>query len=110
MISIDGRSSNVLRGPDGFEINEARLSIVLHDFNNIVEAQFVQHTLTDISLLIVRNSSYNDDDEKQLRANLVACFDKRMNIHIKYVKEVEKTKSGKLRLVVSEMTSPSRQA
>ena len=110
VISIDGRSSNVLRGPDGFEINEARLSIVLHDFNNIVEAQFVQHTLTDISLLIVRNSSYNDDDEKQLRANLVACFDKRMNIHIKYVKEVEKTKSGKLRLVVSEMTSPSCQA
>ena len=38
VISIDGRSSNVLKGPDGFEINEARLSIILHDFNNIVEA------------------------------------------------------------------------
>lgn len=103
VISIDGRSSNVLKGPDGFEINEARLSIVLHDFNHIVEAQFVQHTLTDISLLVVKNSSYSDEDEKQLRINLASCFDKRMNIQIKYVDEVEKTKSGKLRLVVSEI-------
>lgn len=103
VVSIDGRSSNVLRGPDGFEINEARLSIVLHDFNNIVEAQFVQYSLTDIDLLIVRNSQYNDRDERQLHANITECFDKRMNVIIKYVDEVEKTKSGKLRLVVSEI-------
>ena len=103
VLSIDGRSSNVLKGPDGFEINEARLSIVLHDFNNIVEAQFVQHTLTDIDLLIVRNSKYGEQDEKQLQANIAECFDKRMNVNIKYVIEVEKTKSGKLRLVVSEI-------
>lgn len=103
VISIDGRSSNVLKGPDGFEINEARLSIVLHDFNNIVEAQFVQHSLTDIDLLIVRNSKYNENDEHQLRANIAECFDKRMNVNIKYVSEVKKTKSGKLRLVLSEV-------
>lgn len=103
VISIDGRSSNVLKGPDGFEINEARLSIVLHDFNNIVEAQFVQHSLTDIDLLIVKNSSYNENDENKLQDNITECFDKRMNVNIKYVEEVEKTKSGKLRLVVSYM-------
>lgn len=103
VISIDGRSSNVLKGPDRFEINEARLSIVLHDFNNIVEAQFVQHTMTDIDLLVVRNLQYNDSDERQLQANITECFDKRMNVNIKYVNEVEKTKSGKLRLVVSEI-------
>lgn len=106
VVSIDGRSSNVIKGPEGFEINEARLSIVLHDFNNIVEAQFVQHALTDIDLLIVRNSSYSEYDEKQLRTNISECFDKRMNINIKYVEEVEKTKSGKLKLVVSEITPP----
>lgn len=103
VISIDGRSSNVLKGPDGFEINEARLSIVLHDFNNIVEAQFVQHSHTDIDLLIVRNSKYNENDEHQLRANIADCFDKRMNVNIKYVSEVKKSKSGKLRLVLSEV-------
>lgn len=103
VLSIDGRSSNVLKGPEGFEINEARLSIVLHDFNNIVEAQFVQHSLTDIDLLIVRNSKYGKQDEKQLLSNIAECFDKRMKINIRYVKEVEKTRSGKLKLVVSEI-------
>lgn len=103
VLRIDGRSSNVLKGPAGFEINEARLSIVLHDFNNIVEAQFIQHSLTDIDLLVVKNSKYNENDEKQLRANIAECFDKRMTVNIKYVDEVPKTKSGKLRLVVSEM-------
>ena len=103
VVRIDGRSSNVLKGPDGFEINEARLSIVLHDFNNIVEAQFVQHSLTEIDLLVVKNSKYIEEDEKKLRANLADTFDKRMTIDIKYVDEVPKTKSGKLKLVVSEL-------
>lgn len=103
VVKIDGRSSNVLKGPDGFEINEARLSIVLHDFNNIVEAQFVQHSLTDIDLLVVKNSKYSEEDEKKLRANIAECFDKRMTVNMKYVDEVPKTKSGKLKLVVSEI-------
>ena len=103
VLRIDGRSSNVLKGPDGFEINEARLSIVLHDFNNIVEAQFVQHSLTDVDLLVVKNFKYNAEDEKQLLTNISECFDRRMTVNIKYTDEVPKTKSGKLRLVVTEL-------
>ena len=103
VLKIEGRSSNVIKGPDGFEINEARLSIILHDFNNIVEAQFVQHSLTDIELRIVRNSVYNDKDEMQLRSNIAECFDKRMNVRLTYVEGIERTNSGKLKLVISEI-------
>lgn len=103
VLRIDGRSSNVLKGPDGFEINEARLSIVLHDFNNIVEAQFIQNSLTDIDLLIVRNSAYNEADEHKLRANISESFDKRMIVNLIYVEEIERPNSGKLKLVVNKM-------
>ena len=103
VLRIDGRSSNVLKGPDGFEINEARLSIVLHDFNNIVEAQFIQHSLTDIDLRIVRNSAYDNEDEAKLRSNIEDCFDKRMRVNILYVDEIERPASGKLKLVVNKM-------
>lgn len=103
VLKIDGRSSNVLKGPDGFEINEARLSIVLHDFNNIVEAQFVQHSLTDIDLKVVKNSSYNDGDEKKLKANIAECFDKRMIVKIEYVEDISRPVSGKLKLVVTDL-------
>lgn len=101
--SIDGRSSNVLKGPDGFEINEARLSIVLHDFNNIIEAQFIQHSLVDIDLLVVKNSVYDESDEQRLKTNILECFDKRMNINIIYVDTIERTKSGKLKLVITKI-------
>ena len=107
VLSIDGRSSNVLRGPDGFEINEARLSIVLHDFNNIVEAQFIQHSLTEVELKVVRNNSYDDDDERKLRSNISNCFDKRMNVKIQYVDEIDRPVSGKLKLVVSKLNNES---
>lgn len=102
VLSIDGRSSNVLKGPDGFEINEARLSIVLHDFNNIIEAQFVQHSLTDIELRLVKNQQYSTKDEEQLKANISHAFDQRMQVHIVYVDEIERTKSGKLKLVLTQ--------
>lgn len=100
---IEGRSSNIIKGPDGFEINEARLSIILHDFNNIIEAQFVQHSLTNIVLKIVKNSYFDDKDEHQLLSNISDCFDKRMNVQLVYVNEIERTKSGKLKLVISEI-------
>ena len=103
VVKIEGRSSNIVKGPDGFEINEARLSIILHDFNSIVEAQFVQHSLTDIELKIVKSSSYCEGDEKQLKKNIAECFDQRMNVRLVYVDESDRTKSGKLKLVVSEL-------
>lgn len=103
VLSVDGRSGNVLKGPDGFEINEARLSIVLHDFNNIMESQFHQKTLTDIDLLIVRNHLYNEKDETQLKKNIAENFDRRINVNIKYVDSIQRTAAGKLKLVISDL-------
>lgn len=104
IVSIDGRSSNALRQPSGHDIVEASLSIVLHDFSNIVEAQFHQKSLTEIELWVVRGKNYTDNDEAQLRAALDKTFEKGVNCIIKYVDAVERTKAGKLRLVVSNMS------
>ena len=109
VLRIDGRSSNVLKGPDGLEINEARLSIVLRGFNNIVEAQFIQHSLTDIDLLVVRNSKYNEDDERKLQSNIAECFDKRMTVNIIYKDMIERPASGKLKLVVNAIQCAENQ-
>lgn len=103
ILSIDGRTSNTLKGPDGFEINEARLSIILHDFNSIVEAQFHQKSLTDVDLLIVRNNQYSKEDERKLKENLKSNFDERMQVKIQYVDAVPRTRAGKLKLVSTEL-------
>ena len=103
IISIDGRSSNAIKQPSGHDIVEAGLSIVLHDFNNIVEAQFHQKSLTEIELWVVRGKNYTDKDETQLQAALDKTFEKGVNCSIKYVDAVERTKTGKLKIVISEI-------
>lgn len=103
ILSIDGRSSNTIHQPSGHDIVEASLSIVLHDFNSIVEAQFHQKSLTEVELWVVKGKDYNDDVEFQLRQALNKTFEKEMNCTVKYVDAVERTKSGKLKIVVSEL-------
>jgi phenylacetate-CoA ligase len=103
IVSIDGRTSNTIKQKSGHEITEAALSIVLHDFDNIKEAQFHQVSKEEIVLWVVRGSKYSEEDELKLKKALSQAFDKGMLIKLKYVDRVERTKAGKLRLVVTEM-------
>lgn len=102
VVSIDGRTSNTIKQLSGHEITEAALSIVLHDFDNIVEAQFHQVAADEVVLWVVKGKSYNNSDEATLIKSLHNTFDKDMKISIKYVDSVEHTKAGKLRLVVRD--------
>ena len=56
----------------------------------------------EVVLWVVKGKSYAQDDEKQLYASLEKAFDVGMIIKIKYVDAVERTKAGKLRLVVTD--------
>ncbi len=103
ILSIDGRSSNALRQPSGHDIVEASLSIVLHDFNTIVEAQFHQKSLTEIELWVVRGKDYSEDDETKLNNLLRQTFEKGVTFRIRYVDAVERTTAGKLNIVVSSL-------
>lgn len=104
IVSIDGRSSNALRQPSGHDIVEASLSIVLHDFNHIVEAQFHQKSLTEIELWVIRGKDYSDSDDDQLRTALKKTFEEGVVCGIRYVDAVERTKTGKLKIVISELS------
>ncbi len=103
IVSIDGRTSNVIKLPNGSEICEASLSIILHDFNNIVEAQFHQKSLSVIELWLVKGKRYCATDENLLMHNLHETFGNDASISIKYVGSVERTISGKMKLVISEL-------
>ena len=102
IVSIDGRTSNTVKQPSGHEITEAALSIVLHDFDNIKEAQFHQKSINEVELWVVKGNGYTLEDEKLLTRSLKDAFDEGIKIKIKYVDAVERTKAGKLRLVVSD--------
>ena len=102
ILSIDGRTSNTIKQPSGHEITEAALSIVLHDFDSIKEAQFHQVASDSLELWVVKGKDYSAEDEKNLMTSLKKAFDDNMTVSIKYVEAVERTKTGKLRLVITE--------
>jgi len=103
ILSIDGRSSNFILQPDGTQIGEARLSIFLHDYLCIDEAQFHQDSPNEVDLWIVKGTGYSEDVERDIYEKAKLWFDPRLSFHIVYVNKVERTKSGKLKLVVSEI-------
>ena len=58
--------------------------------------------MTEIELWVVRGKDYTERDEALLRAALDKTFEEGVNCSIKYVDHVERTKSGKLKIVVTE--------
>ena len=107
ILRIDGRTSNTIKQPSGHEITEAALSIVLHDFDNIAEAQFHQIAIDNVVLWVVKGKKYSNEDERKLLNSLEQTLDNDMKISLKYVDSVERTIAGKLRLVIPEFTSVS---
>lgn len=99
--SIDGRQEDyvVLK-------NRARIGRLDHIFKDMVhvrEAQIVQQEPGRIRLRLVRGSEYGDGDEKRLRREFAQRLGVDADIDIDYVEQLPRTRSGKLRFVVSEM-------
>lgn len=103
ILSIDGRSSNVIKQKSGGDICEASLSIFLHDYMEIAEAQFHQKTLYEVDLIIVRGLGYTNDTEKKIIESAKKFFDRSLKLNIKYTDRIERTIAGKLRLVISDI-------
>ena len=102
VISIDGRSSNVVKLPNGVELCEASLSIFLHDYPNIMEAQFHQQSIDKINLLIVRGCNYSEIDENRIKKRLPELFNG-AEVFIKYVDEIPRTSAGIFKIVKSDI-------
>lgn len=102
IVSIDGRTGNTIKQPSGHELTEASLSIVLHDFDHVAEAQFHQIAPDKVVLWVVKGANYTLKDEQMLLDSLHCALDNNMKISFRYVDAVERTAAGKLRLVVSD--------
>lgn len=100
--NIDGRKEDYLTLADGRKIG--RLDHIFKDMLNIRAAQFRQRSVDDIELRLIRTPYYNDRDEIKLLGEIKQRLGPDIPISIRYVEEISKTKSGKTRLVQSDVT------
>ena len=80
-----------------------RLDFIFKDMYNVKEAQIIQRRDFSLDIDIVKNMKFNDQDEKKLVNEIENKIGQNINYRINYKDEIEKTKNGKLRFVISEI-------
>lgn len=99
--TIDGRQEDYVILKNGAKIG--RMDHVFKDMVNIREAQIYQRVPGDITLRVVRGAWYDADDEIALIKETIKRVGEDTNITVTYVDSLPRSKTGKLRFVVSEI-------
>ncbi len=98
---IDGRIEDYVVLSNGARIG--CLNHVFKDLIHIKEAQIHQYRVGEVEVQVVRSSNYTSDDERALRKNLSSKVGDGTEIKVRYVDSLQRTRSGKLRMVVSHV-------
>ena len=97
---IDGRREDYLVLPNGARVG--RMDHVFKDMIKVREAQIHQRRPGDLTLRFVRGVSYSESDETRLLRAMRTRIGTDTRIEIDYVDAVPRSRTGKLRLVISE--------
>jgi len=99
--SLLGRQDDYVVLPDGARIG--RLDHIFKDFESVREAQIYQPARERVVFRIVLGAGYDDDVESAVMKNARARLGEAIDIDVARVKEIERTDSGKMKFVVSEL-------
>nr|WP_281719434.1 hypothetical protein [Nitrosomonas nitrosa] len=100
--SIDGRNEDYVILPSGARLG--RLDHIFKDLTRIREAQIYQRVREVIVFRIVKREGYGPDDERRLLNEVRKRLGQDMTIKLEYVPSLERSRTGKLRFVVSEVS------
>ncbi len=103
--SLDGRKEDYVLLKNGARIG--RLDHIFKDLVNIAEAQVYQKEPGEVIFRIVKGNNYTKNDEALLIAEARKRLGQDTSIKIEYVSSIERTASGKLRMVVSDIPEGS---
>lgn len=98
---IDGRQEDYIILGNGSRIG--RMDHIFKDMTAIREAQLYQRTPGEISVRVVRAEGFSAADEAQLLREFRSRVGEATTVHIDYVEALERSRSGKLRFVISEI-------
>ena len=101
VLSIDGRKEDYISLPNGIKLG--RLDHIFKDLINIQEAQIYQKSISEIEFRIVKGQFYGITDEQLLWSEIRSRITGSIKVTISYVDKISRTKSGKLRLVISDV-------
>jgi phenylacetate-CoA ligase len=102
VLEIDGRKEDYVLLPNGVAVG--RLDHIFKDLVHIREAQIHQQEKGNVTFIVVKGDGYDENEEE---SRLLAEARKRLgtdlDILIKYVDQIERSRTGKLRFVISDL-------
>jgi phenylacetate-CoA ligase len=99
--NLDGRQEDYVILHNGVKLG--RLDHIFKDLINIREAQIYQKVPGEMVVRIVPGSHYAAEDEKALRHEINKRVGEETKVEITYVNNLAKSKTGKLRFVISDL-------
>jgi phenylacetate-CoA ligase len=102
VVGIDGRLEDYVVLKNGARIG--RMDHVFKDLVRIREAQIYQRTPGVLIVRVVRGNDYGEADEGRIREEFRRRVGDQAEIVIEYRERLERSRTGKLRLVVSEIS------
>ncbi len=99
--AIDGRKEDYVLLPNGVRVG--RMDHIFKDLVRIREAQIHQRRVGEIVISLVKAEGYTEADERHLLAETRQRIGDDTDIRIEYVEALERSHTGKLRFVVSEL-------
>jgi len=98
---VDGRAEDYVILKNGAKVG--RMDHIFKDMVHIREAQIVQKYPGEMTINIVPGHKYSDSDNVRLLEETFKRVGKDMTVKIEYVEKIARSKTGKLRFVVSEV-------
>lgn len=101
LVTVDGRQDDYVIMKNGVRLG--RVGRIFHGARGIREAQIRQERPGEIIIHVVPGKTYTDVDEVALLGEAQRYLGDETDVLIRYVESLERTRSGKLRLVVSQI-------
>ncbi len=100
--NIDGRCEDIVTLPTGERVG--RLDHIFKDAVGVDQAQIVQKCLSKLTVKVIKNNNWQGKmSEDYLRKEFRKRIGNDLDIVFEYPKKIEKTKSGKVRFVISTL-------
>jgi phenylacetate-coenzyme A ligase PaaK-like adenylate-forming protein len=104
LASVDGRKLDAIRTPAGHVLPGEFFPHMLKDVPGLTRFQLVQRRLDRLDLSIVRGDAFNDESLDYIRHEVAKVLGESAELHCHFVDDIPLTRSGKLRVTVSELT------
>jgi phenylacetate-CoA ligase len=103
MSSVVGRDTDIVVTPDGNYLVAYFFGHIFESMMSVDQFQVVQEAEDEIEVKIVKNNKFSNQDARYIEDAIRQGAGERLKIRLNFVKDIPVPRSGKIRLVISEI-------